>query len=41
MKKFYLETFGCKFNKADSALIEKILEKSGFEKASENEADFV
>ncbi len=41
MKKFYLETFGCKFNKADSALIEKILEKSGFKKASENEADFV
>jgi len=41
MEKFYLETFGCKFNRADSALIEKILEKTGYQKASLKEADFV
>lgn len=41
MQTFYLETFGCKFNKADSELIRKILKESGFEEASENEADFV
>jgi MiaB-like tRNA modifying enzyme len=41
MEKFYLETFGCKFNRADSALIEKILEKAGYQKASFKEADFV
>ncbi len=41
MRKFYLETFGCKFNKADSALIRKILEKSGYQEASEKEAHFV
>ena len=38
--KFHLETFGCKFNKADSALIERILKEKGFKKASEREADF-
>jgi MiaB-like tRNA modifying enzyme len=41
MAKFYLETFGCKFNKADSELIRKILIENGFKEASENEADFV
>ncbi len=41
MIKFYLETFGCKFNKADSELIRKILTKKGFKEASEKEADFV
>jgi len=41
MKKFYLETFGCKFNKADSALIKKILERAKFQEASEKEAHFV
>jgi MiaB-like tRNA modifying enzyme len=41
MAKFYLETFGCKFNKADSELIRKILHKKGFKEASEKEADFV
>jgi MiaB-like tRNA modifying enzyme len=41
MNKFYLETFGCKFNKADSELIRKILTKKGFKETSEKEADFV
>ena len=41
MAKFYLETFGCKFNKADSELIRKILKENKFEEASEKEADFV
>jgi MiaB-like tRNA modifying enzyme len=41
MVKFYLETFGCKFNKADSELIRKILIENGFKEASEKEADFV
>jgi MiaB-like tRNA modifying enzyme len=41
MAKFYLETFGCKFNKADSELIRKILIENGFKEASEKEADFV
>jgi threonylcarbamoyladenosine tRNA methylthiotransferase CDKAL1 len=41
MNKFYLESFGCKFNKADSELIRKILTKKGFEETSEKEADFV
>jgi threonylcarbamoyladenosine tRNA methylthiotransferase CDKAL1 len=40
MEKFYLETFGCKFNQAESELIRKILRKE-FEEASEKEADFV
>jgi len=40
MEKFYLETFGCKFNQAESELIRKILKKE-FEEASEKEADFV
>jgi len=39
--RFYLETFGCKFNKADSELIRKILIENGFKEASEKEADFV
>ncbi len=41
MASFYLETFGCKFNKADSELIRKILIEKGFQEASEKEADFV
>jgi len=41
MTRFFLETFGCKFNKADSELIRKILIKNGFEETSEKEADFV
>jgi threonylcarbamoyladenosine tRNA methylthiotransferase CDKAL1 len=41
MAKFYLETFGCKFNKADSELIRKILIENGFKEASKKEADFV
>jgi MiaB-like tRNA modifying enzyme len=41
MAKFYLETFGCKFNRADSELIRKILIENGFKEASEKEADFV
>ena len=40
MPKFYLETFGCKFNRADSELIRKVL-KINFKEVSENEADFV
>jgi len=38
---FYLETFGCKFNKADSEFIRKFLIEKGFKEASEKEADFV
>lgn len=41
MRKFYLETFGCKFNQADSELIRNILRKKGFKEASEREADFI
>jgi len=41
MASFYLETFGCKFNKADSELIRRILIEKGFQEASEKEADFV
>jgi MiaB-like tRNA modifying enzyme len=41
MRNFYLETFGCKFNKADSELIRKILIKNEFKQTSEKEADFV
>jgi MiaB-like tRNA modifying enzyme len=41
MASFYLETFGCTFNKVDSELIRKILIKNGFKEASENEADFI
>jgi threonylcarbamoyladenosine tRNA methylthiotransferase CDKAL1 len=40
MPKFYLETFGCKFNQADSELIRKVL-KEKYQEASEKEADFV
>lgn len=40
MAKFYLETFGCKFNQADSELIRKVL-KEKYQEVSENEADFV
>lgn len=42
MIKFYLETFGCKFNKADSELIRKILTKNGLVEAfNEKEADVI
>ncbi len=40
MRKFYLETFGCKFNQADSELMRNILKKN-FQEASVKEADFV
>jgi MiaB-like tRNA modifying enzyme len=39
--KFYLETFGCKFNQVDSQLIRKVLLEKGYEEASKSEADFV
>jgi MiaB-like tRNA modifying enzyme len=39
--RFFIETFGCKFNKADSELIRNILIEKGFKEASEKEADFV
>ncbi len=39
MKKFYLETFGCKFNQADSGLIRNVLKKD-YQEVSEKEADF-
>jgi threonylcarbamoyladenosine tRNA methylthiotransferase CDKAL1 len=39
--RFFIETFGCKFNKADSELIRKTLIEKGFKEASEKEADFV
>lgn len=41
MKKFYLETFGCKFNQADSELIKKVLINKGFKEVSEKESGFV
>jgi len=40
MAKFYLITFGCKLNQADSALIRRVVAKFHKE-ASEKEADFV
>ena len=40
MKKFYLETYGCKANQADSELIRGILSQR-FQEASVKEADFV
>jgi MiaB-like tRNA modifying enzyme len=39
--RFYLETFGCKFNQAETELIRKILKENKFEEASEKEADFI
>jgi MiaB-like tRNA modifying enzyme len=39
--RFYLETFGCKFNQAEAELIRKILKENKFEEASEKEADFI
>ena len=41
MKKFYLETYGCKLNQADSEIIREILEKNNYQFSSEKEADFV
>jgi len=41
MAKFYIETFGCKFNQADSELIRKVLVEKGYKEVSKNEADFV
>ena len=40
MKKFYLETYGCKSNQADSELMRGILAKE-FKEASVNEANFI
>jgi MiaB-like tRNA modifying enzyme len=40
MAKFYLKTYGCKANQADSELIRGILSQK-FKEASEDEADFV
>ena len=40
MKKFYLETYGCKLNQADSQLIREILSQKYKEVSNENEADF-
>lgn len=41
MEKFFLETFGCKANQADSELIRKVLkEKNYIEVLNEKEADF-
>ncbi len=39
-KKFFLQTYGCKLNQADSEIIRGILLKK-FQEASEKEADFV
>jgi len=41
MTSFYLETFGCKFNKVDSEIIRKVLIEKGYKEAPKNEADFV
>jgi MiaB-like tRNA modifying enzyme len=41
MKKFYLETYGCKLNQSDSDLIRGILVKNFKEVSSSDEADFV
>lgn len=40
MKKFYLETYGCKLNRSDSELMREILLKE-YKEASQDEADFV
>lgn len=39
--RFYLETYGCKLNQADSQLIRKFLRKSFKEESSPKRADFV
>ncbi|MCX6764690.1 MAG: tRNA (N(6)-L-threonylcarbamoyladenosine(37)-C(2))-methylthiotransferase [Candidatus Nealsonbacteria bacterium] len=41
MKKFYLETYGCKLNQSDSDLIRGLLEKDFKETFSPKEADFI
>lgn len=41
MKKFYLETYGCKLNHSDSDLIRGILSKDYEEVSSSDEADFI
>jgi len=41
MKKFYLETYGCKLNQSDSELIKGILKEEFKEVSSPNEADFI
>lgn len=41
MKKFYLETYGCKLNQTDSDLIRGVLEKDFKETFSPKEADFI
>ena len=38
---FCVTTFGCQMNARDSEKLEGILEKAGFEKSTENQADFV
>ncbi len=40
MPKFYLETYGCKLNQADSQLLREILSQKYKEVSNENEADF-
>jgi threonylcarbamoyladenosine tRNA methylthiotransferase CDKAL1 len=41
MKKFYLETYGCKLNQSDSDLIRGVLARDFKEVSSSEEADFV
>ena len=40
MKKFYLESYGCKLNESDSEILKSILKKE-YEETSEKEADFI
>ena len=39
--KFYIRTFGCTFNQADSEKIEAILKQNGLENSDESNADLI
>jgi threonylcarbamoyladenosine tRNA methylthiotransferase CDKAL1 len=39
--KFYIKTYGCKFNQVDSELIRKVLEKEGFELSPAEKAELI
>jgi tRNA-2-methylthio-N6-dimethylallyladenosine synthase len=41
MKKYYIETYGCEMNKAESAAMETTLREHGWERSSEEEAQLV
>lgn len=41
MPKFFIETYGCSSNQADSEIIEGLLRKNGFEISSKEDADLI